>query len=135
MLIITALCLFGLGYFTIFDGTITRKVITFESTELVTTQDVYRPGDVVQAPVSFCKKRPIIPEVQWSLIDTYLKLYAEESRGTPATGCHEVIFDIEKIPADSYPGTYHFVGKLKYKANPFRTIEYVLSTNYFKVIR
>lgn len=134
LLTLFALTLFTVGYLMFFDGKAINKIVEFDSTSIQTEFDTYKPGDSVRAYVSFCKYRPIIPEVEWSLVDTYIRFYQRKSNGTSSVDCFkDVLFDIEKIPLDSFRGKYQFSGKLYYKANVFRTVEYVLTTNFFEI--
>ncbi len=135
LVILLGILVLTVSYFTLIDGTIMRKVVVYESYKIQTTQDSYRPGDLVMAHVKFCKKRPIVPEVQWALIDTYMNFYEKEFRGTPAVQCYDTDFTIEKIPLDRLPGTYRFSGQISYRANPFRTVTITLDTNHFQVTR
>lgn len=115
------------------DGKMVRKPFVIENSMLQTDKETYRPGDMVYARMVFCKHRDIQGTVQWSLVDTYLKLFPPKS-GVVAAGCHDLVVEVAKIPLDTYPQPYHFEGQLRYVINPFNDIIIPLQTNEFRVI-
>jgi hypothetical protein len=117
----------------IMDGVVYGVPITFDSTTLKTSKSVYRPGEDVQAVMSFCKRRDLEASTQWTLIDTYLKIFPEK-KSQVATGCYQdKLVVVETIPLDTYPDTYHFDGYITYKINFFSTVRVHLQTQPFEV--
>lgn len=119
------------------DGKIVRPpLVVYDQKpgiQIITDKLEYNQGEVVKGIIKYCKNRNIEARMQWTLIDTYLKFFPEKTRNA-ATGCHEVIMEIEQIPFDQYPDSdLYFETVLHYDINPFNTVDVTLRTNPFRV--
>lgn len=140
MMMMTILTILGILYLlwaTIVDGRMVRKpIIVYEhpnGVQMQTDKLVYEQGEMVKGLIKYCKNRHIEVEFQWSLIDTYLKLFPKK-KANVAVGCHELTTDVEVIPFDQYPDTdLYFETVLTYKINEFNTVSVPLRTNTFRV--
>lgn len=132
MLVLTALV--GLFCYWSFDGILWNKILDKDEIVFTTTKSVYLSGDTVQATFSVCKNRLILPVIQWSLVDTYLRIYPSRRANKNALGCRqEMLTTIEKLPKGLPAETYHFSGTLVYNLNPIRQIIVPIITNEFEV--
>lgn len=119
------------AYLVFWDGTKYDIPITVQS--LTTQYQIYHHDDVVDAYINYCKPDYLDSSVKWSLLDTYLKYFPEAPTPYLAPGCHSLLIPIEQIPDDTYPDTYHFSGDLRFKVNPFRSVDIIINSNTFKV--
>lgn len=121
-------------YWVVLDGVYMRRVIVFDG-PLQTTAKIYQPGDMVRYKISFCKYRSITPQIQWTLINSYMTIFVARDAGIGELGCRkDLIAESEKIPLDAVPGKYHLNLHLKYQVNPARIVEYDLHTNDFEIV-
>lgn len=138
LLVSSIIIFFGIGYqfyLTHLDGTTFGKVIEFKNLTLETEKQIYHPGDTVRAYVSFCKYRDVVPKINDALVDDYLTLYDERYASSGVIGCKDnLLIDLEKIPMNEFPGTYHFNRTLTYPLLK-RNLVFQLQTNDFKVIK
>lgn len=135
-----ALCVASILWFAwaaFIDGKLVNRPLTVydqkPGIQVITDKLVYEQGEVVKGTIKYCKNRNVTAHHQWTLIDTYLKFFPEKERNA-ATGCHEVLMEIEQIPNDQYPDTdLYFETVLHYQINPFNTVNVTLRTNTFRV--
>ncbi len=99
---------------------------------VTTTQSVYRPGDEVQATITYCKSSRLSGVIDWQLVDTYVRFYPAQHADLPE-GCHSYNMDLGQVPSDVGADTYHFTGLLSYKMNALTTVSYPLVSNTFRV--
>lgn len=121
----------------VIDGRLVRvPVVIYDQPngyQIQTNKMSYEQGETVYGTIKYCKNRNMPVSYQWSLINTYLKLFPEKTSNVP-TGCHEVLTMIEEIPHDQYPDSdLYFETVLRYKLNEFNTIEIPIRTNTFRV--
>ena len=139
MLIWILLCVVSalVFYWTFIDGELIRKVIIIENpSELKTEKDVYIPGEMVRAYISYCKYRNIPAVYQSALVNHTLTLYSSQERNSGIMGCKkDVLIDLEVIPPNSYADTFHINRTLKYRVNPLREVIIQLKTVDFKVVK
>lgn len=123
-------------YLRFVDGImINRPLVIEDSLNIKVLKESYRPGETVQAYMSFCKERNIVATVQWSLINTILTQYPSRPSSVQK-GCHKnIIVNLEPIPMDALPGAHYFEGTVTYEVNPLNTISYYLKTNSFQIIK
>ncbi|HEY8191650.1 MAG TPA: hypothetical protein VIG74_04435, partial [Alphaproteobacteria bacterium] len=135
---VTLFCLVGilwLAWATIIDGQLVRPPLTFQTEPIQVEKEVYHPGEIVRGYMTFCKNRNMTGVVQWSLVDTYLKIYPNRDSAI-AQGCYEKkLVEIEVIPMDSYPDMYHYEGTVTYRINAVNTSVVKLRTVPFRVVR
>lgn len=124
-----------LTYFSYFDGTIINPVVEIENPlALEPVKEVYKRGELVQFYISYCKFRPIRPVVQWTLVDTYMRFYPADYRGSEETGCKKrIATDLEPVARDATAGSYYFYGELRYEVSSMRTVIVPLKTKTFRV--
>ena len=134
VLIVTAVCLLTYNFLAL-DGNLFNKPITYEDTIAQTTRTVYRPGDMVDGMGSFCVKRPVTVEVTYFLEDTYIRTYPTKVLTVP-TGCFDnKTYEMQPIPLDAAPDTYHFVIQYTVHLNPFNTVQWQRSSSNFQVVK
>lgn len=116
------------------EGVLFHRPLNHAMLMFQTEQEVYAPGDIVTAKFTTCKNTLAVPIVQWSLVDTFLRIYPQRVAATGKVGCYDnVATEIEKISPSLPDGEYHFSGTLTYQVNPLKTIVVVMKTNTFKV--
>lgn len=127
-------CVVTLGvlliYLYFWDGIIINAPIVFQTdeTNIRLEKDTYRPGEVVKGYFEFCKKRNVIANIQWELIDSYLTFFPPKNAAT-TIGCHQVWAEIATIPKNSLPDQHvHFEGLLRYHVNAIHEVEIPLKT-------
>lgn len=138
-LIIFMMCLLAgiiLGFlYWMFEGTIYQKVLDKQDIIFQTTKNEYRPGETVEASFTVCKFRSINPTIQWSLVDTYLRIYPSRHVNSNIVGCFkDKIVQIEDLPKNITPDTYHFSGTLVYQLNPLKQIVVTMRSNEFRIV-
>lgn len=122
----------------IFDGRIYNPVLEWGARSRgpthTTTQQIYRPGEMVYARVLFNKQRNISGILQWQLIDHIVRQFPERPGSLPiGVWDHEV--PVERIPMDIEPGDYYFAGTVRYKVNWLSTVTYEIWTNKVTVVK
>lgn len=114
------------------DGVAFRKPLSIPNAVLKTEKSEYKPGDVVRAYADFCKHRAIPAQIQWNLVDTYMKAYPSRELNFPV-GCKAGWLEIEKIPKDSFQSHYKFYGTVTYKINFVNDVVIHLETTEFVI--
>lgn len=122
-------------YWAFFDGDIVHKVIEFENpTQLKPEKDTYRPGELVRVYMTFCKYRNVTPTFESAIVNQVLTPYPPRQGTLGTTGCYkDLLVDLETIPVNAHPGTYHFNRVLHYPSNPLRSITVELRTTNFTI--
>lgn len=132
LFVVTFLGAVTLFFLVFIDGHYMRPVIEFEG-PVTTEKQVYHPGELVKAKMTFCKYRNEESFIQWHLVDTYLKIFPQRTGGV-AIGCYrDLVVDIEIVPKDQIPDTVHFEQILQYSLNPWNTVGVPIRTNDFQV--
>lgn len=125
------ICLFS--YWSL-EGIVFHRIFDKDQIVLQTNQTIYHRGDIVMGTFTACKKSTVLPVVQWSIIDTYLRTYPTKKGVVSKAQCYiNKTIEIEPI-ADSLPDdSYYFSGSATYQINPIKTIVIPLVTNRFEV--
>lgn len=132
MLGMFALFVFTFCYWN-FEGVWYGKPLDVDKVYFKTTQDIYHPGDTIYAYFKFCKKRPLPAVVQWSLVDTILRIYPAKDSDLAVQCYDNAIYPIEKLTDTIPPHSYHFSGTYLYQLNPLKKYVVPLISNEFQV--
>lgn len=116
------------------DGIYFNPPVALESSQVFTTKQTYKSGEVIEITYSFCKYRDITGVFQWQSIsdDTNREGFFSPTESSLPVGCYKDL----TIPigvGSTIPGTYHFTGTISYKINDLNTVIIPLSTNKFIV--
>lgn len=133
-LTLTALAATLYGIYLSADGQLFRPPLELKNDIFLTTRGEYRRGDMVRATADYCKLRDVNGVVQYQLVDTIIRFYPERPVSA-SVGCFRREIEIERIPGEVLPGTYHFEGKARYDLNPFSRIIYTFRTNDFNIVQ
>lgn len=132
MTILSLLGILWIIWATLIDGIYMRRPLEVFG-EIQTDKLDYARGETVYGLIKFCKNRNMTAEFQWTLIDSYMKVYAKRS-GVTLPGCHETLMEIEAIPLDQIRGDAYFETEIVYKINAFNIVRIPIRTNVFNVI-
>ena len=99
----------------------------------------FNAGEIVGYEIDYCKNfdAPFILSRELIRQDDRLDRIAlpTYSIGTPLPkGCHKVISNNIRLPADLEPGRYKMVAHIRYDLNPIKTLHVEFETTTFNVI-
>ena len=133
--VLVILAFAGSGYLLFLDGTWPYNVVQYDSEVFPTTQQEYRPGDIVWARVKATKCRDLVGTVHWVMEDSSQPPVSFSPRPLSlGKGRWDVCRPIETIPKRTEPGIYRMRGIVAYRINEFRTITYSVKTTDFRVL-
>lgn len=109
------------------------KTLVVQSPLPIVNQHVYKPGDTVQAKLSYCKYRSQSAIVTKQLVDGFSFTFSEPIVVNRPKGCATTIIDAVTLPQETPGGTYHVMFTATYKISAFRTTEITYKTAPFLV--
>jgi len=145
--LLVALTLIGAAYLFWFykiDGQLSNRPIDFNTNpvSIELEKEEYRPGEMVRGRVSFCKTRPAVAAIQWSLSNGQLINFPAKFSSSLPVGCYPsfaggtAAFDIERVPEEPnlVGHVVQFEGSLTVTISGGRTVDYSLRTQRFTVV-
>jgi len=108
------------------------KVNNFQQPFKVLTP-VVKQGGLLQYQVHYCKSMNLGANVTSSFANGIIYVMPTNQSKKPV-GCHTIVISVV-VPSELPPSTYHIMNVYSYQVNPIRTIDYVVITGNFKVVK
>ena len=160
-LVVIAIGLLILGYDSFIDGTIISPAETvkmpayklaYDSSyfspnpmgtvsgvyAVQTDKDSYAPGEAVYVRLTLCRYRNVPTTVRWTYTNDILASTLPREGQISETGCYidekVLIGTVPDELSNAYVGSrYNLHGTVNLKVNPFRTVSYLLISNFFTI--
>lgn len=125
------------------DGVYMNRVLIFKEgvnpMNLEMTQATYAPGDTPQYYTAFCKTRDAVGFTRWTLVNEHPHYDSgEQVIGEVPVGCYPLqgglqVSATKPLPANTVPGTYHYVGVTNQVLPDGRKVHQYYQTQTFTV--
>jgi len=119
-------------YALVIDGVYVNIPITTDTWTVKTDYNVYKAGDSVAIKWQYCKGVDTVSDISITLTDgiVYFLPMIHSERDA---GCYNSYSVITRLPKVIPPGYYYLSGNIHFKVNPFKDIDYKVTSNYFKI--
>jgi len=108
------------------------QTIVYKNLPFPTIGKIFNPGQAIPFKVSYCKYLVGESQVVGGIADgSSLTIGTRTAISIP--GCHSMISENWKIPADTPPGIYRLIFVQNFLINQFRTIQVATETQSFTV--
>jgi hypothetical protein len=128
--IIAAIGLIGL---ITFWSTYPYKPIVFTNLPFPVDKTVYKPKDILQYKVEYCKNTNLIPIVTRYFVNGIVYLASSNPAVQKPKGCGSTTVQIV-VPESLMKDTYYLKINYRYQVNPIRTVNVMGETEKFAII-
>jgi len=108
------------------------KPIEFTAPLRVNKKEI-NPGDHLSFDISYCKTCKLQANITNIFVDSIV-YYTPTQPSDLAPGCHSTTYSIY-IPRALPPGEYHIKSIYTYRVNPLRTINVIVETESFTIVK
>lgn len=117
------------------DGILFSPIVTYPTTQDQTENDTYHSGGDVSGIGTFCVHRDVEIEVNYFLVDTYIRSYPTRYLHFPK-GCYtDKSYEMIQIPPEAHSGNYHIEAQYTAHLNFTNTVQWTRVTNDFQVVK